>query len=414
MPMRRSNGRARVMMFADANFLAHVSRVLEIARVLRHESDREVLFAGTGPFMALAVQAGFAVHDCFTVPGDETLALANRASLVDPFWWHRVVQRSIQSDIDLIARERPDVVVGDMHWSLKAAAMECGVPYVSIVNGAWTKYFDVPLAAFDDHILTTTLGRALATRMLPAFKHAAMWYWALPYKLWGISRRHTNTATRTLFDLLQGDVTLLPDVPEFCPTRNRPATVDYIGPVLWNAPLEPPSWLATLDRSRPTVYASMGSTGSVAFFDVIHQAFAHTEYQVIVTTGSLPWRAPAQAANFFVTDFAPGLPLLSQSHVCINHGGNGTVYQALSAATPIVGVAGHVDQQIQLQLCEIAGVGRRVSRRQLTPATLRAAVDSVVADASCKQRAADMQRAIARYNGPRVAAQAIDALIGVS
>ena len=399
--------RARVVLFADGNFLAHVSRVLEIGKVLRHECHRDVLFAATGRFTGLLEDAGFRVLPSFTVPRDQTLALARRAALVDPVWWYRVVRRSIESDIEIIRSTNPAVVVGDMHWSLRAAAVECGVPYVSVVNGAWTKYFNFALQPFDDHVLTETLGRSIAARVLPAFKHAALWYWALPYKAWRV-RRGFDVPTATLADVLEGDATLVTDVPEFCPTRDAPDRVQHVGPILWNAPFEMPSWTHRLDRARPTVYVSVGSTGHTAVLDLAWQAFAGSGYQAIITTGGAAWSPPAPAANMFVTDFAPGRALLERADVCINHGGNGTIYQALSAGVPLVGFGGHVDQQIQLQLCEAAGVGRRIDSHGLTPSVLRAATDAVVEGAGYRQHAQRLQSAIARYDGPRLAARAVE------
>jgi len=398
---------ARILLFPDANFLAHVSRLLEIAKALRDAHGAEVAFAGAGPYLGLARDEGFQTHPCFTVPRDRTLDLARRALLMDPVWWQRVVARSIRSDVEVIERERPDVVVGDMHWSLRASAAQCGVPYVSLVNAAWTNHLDHRLAALDGHLLTRLLGRQLATALFPAFKAAALWFWAFPYKLWRVRTGQRSVSAHNLFDVVEGDLTLLADVPEFAPTRDLPPTVRYVGPVLWQPRMAPPAWLAALSARRPTVYVTMGSSGDRRLFETAVQAFANTEYQVLMTTGPVGLAAQELPSNVFLAPYAPGAALMARADVCVNHGGNGTIYQALAAGVPVVGVPTHADQQVQLQLCERSGAGLCLPESRLGAAALRQAVEAVRADARYRESARALSRAIARHDGARTAARLV-------
>ena len=397
-------GTYRVVMFPDGNFLAHVSRLLEIARVLRRDFACDVRFAGDGPFMGLPRDARFPVDPCYTVPRDDTLALARRATVVDPVWWSRVVQRSIRSDVDTIARHRPDAVVGDMHWSLHAAARDACVPYVSVVNAAWTRYLDHRLDALDGHVLTRALGRRAAARVMPFARTALLWYWAWPYKAhhW----RRAARAPATLADVMEGDLTLFPDVPGLAPVTGCPPTAGYVGPILWEPPTPAPEWLDHLDPNR-TIYVSAGSTGTRELFDLAIAAFGGRRYDVVMAAGELDVAVPASAANIRLARYVPGLAVMRRSAISINHGGNGTVYQALACGVPIVGIPSHVDQQLQLQLCERAGVGRKLAARETTPAQLRGAVDGVLCSPRVRHRARDLAAEIAGYDGSRAAAAAV-------
>jgi MGT family glycosyltransferase len=397
---------ARIVMFPDGNFLAHVTRVVEIAKVLRRAHGCDVRFAGAGPFMALVRDAGFSVDPCFTVPRADTLALASRATIVDPFWWLRIVERSIRSDVCVIRARRPDVVVGDMHWSLRAASLACGVPYVSIVNAAWTRYSAHPLSAPDDHLITRLLGARLATTAMPTCRSALLWHWAWPYKFWALKHHVRGHWTTTLANVMEGDLTLLPDVPEIAPTMRVPDRVRYVGPILWDAPIETPPWVHALDPDR-TVYVSAGSTGTAQLFALAVEALAHSDYDVVMTTGHLDVATATVPSNVRVAQYLPGLEVMRRSALSVNHGGNGTVYQALTCGVPIVGIPSHVDQQVQLQLCERAGVGRKLVARTLTAKALRAAVDDILHDPGSRQRARLVRDAIARHDGPREAAAAI-------
>jgi MGT family glycosyltransferase len=397
----------KALLFADANFLAHVSRQLEIGKILRDERGFDVRFAADGPYVKLLREAGFEVDYVYTVPKDTTLELARRASVMDPFWWHKTVMRSIRSDVDVIRKHRPDVVVGDMHWSLRASAVECGVPYVSVVNGAWMRNLDHKLRAFDDHFLTTLFGVKFAERSLPFLKRQLLSLWAFPYRMWKKQGDHA-VAVETLYDILEGDLTLLADIPEFCPTKDLPDNARYVGPILWNVPLPEPGFLSRLDPDRPTIYVSMGSTGKKSFFEMSLAAFTGTPYQVVMTTGEIELAKAKAPENFFITDFAPGLAIMKRSDLVLNHGGNGTIYQALTAGIPIVGIPTHVDQQLQLQLCERWGVGKKLREKTVSAEVLRAAADEIVGNYLFRINAERMAQAIARYDGPRLAARAID------
>ena len=398
---------AKVLMFADANFLAHVSRVLEIGKVLRDCYGCDVRYAGDGPYLKFIRDAGFKIEYCYTVPKATTLELVRRASLGNPFWWHKTVMRSIDSDVQAIRNFNPDMVVGDMHWTLKASAVECKVPYVSIVNGAWTKYLDYTIEAFDDHFLTSMLGRKRATSALPALKRSLLTFWALPYIMWKVMEGHGGVNVRSIYEILEGDLTLMADIPEFCPTANLPESVKYIGPILWEAPMPAPDWLKRLDPSRPVIYITMGSTGKKEFFEAGRKAFENTKYQVVMTCGEIDFSGERVPDNFFITDFAPGLAILKHSDLVVNHGGNGTIYQALTAGVPIAGIPTHIDQQIQLQLCERIRVGLKLREKVLSPELLRNVADEIIADPSYRVNARQVGWILAKCDGARTGAAEI-------
>src|SRR5439155_3920839 len=184
----------------------------------------------------------------------------------------------------------------------------------------------------------------------------------------------------------------------------------YVAPIVGGPRLPDPAWLGNLSPDRPVVYVSMGSTGHRGLFETAVEAFRGSDYQVLMTMGELA-RPSSLPPNVFATDFAAGERLLARADVCINHGGSGTVYQALGAGVPIVGVPTHIDQQIQLQLCERSGVGRMVPQRDLTPPRLRRAVDEVRSDPGYRRNARRLAAVIARYGGARDAARAVVELL---
>ncbi|MGW8322698.1 MAG: hypothetical protein ACWGSD_14200, partial [Thermodesulfobacteriota bacterium] len=78
-PPRRSTKRPKILMLADANFLAHTSRCTEIGKVLRRDYGYDVVFAGDGKFMRLPRELGFETDYVYTMQGKSTLDLAKKA-----------------------------------------------------------------------------------------------------------------------------------------------------------------------------------------------------------------------------------------------------------------------------------------------------------------------------------------------
>jgi MGT family glycosyltransferase len=401
----------RILMVGDGNFLAHISRLLEVALELRDRHGHEVVFAAQGAFTRLPREAGFWVEPVYTVEKETTLALAKRAGLVDYRWWYDAIERSVRSDLEVIDKVRPELVVGDMHWTLHTSAELAGVPYASITNACWTNYDASPLYAFDDHFSTRLLGRRLATRFMPRLKVLLASYWALAYRR--LRRRHglDPDRARNIFQVIEGDLTLLADVPEYAPTCELPDNVHYVGPILWKSQWKDwtaPRWFRELDPARPTVYFTLGSSGEVDYFRQVRDVFADTRYQVIMTTGGLVAGVDRLPNNIHVLDFAPGLEIMKRSDVVLNHGGNGTIYQAIAAGIPIIGIPAHVDQERNLQRVEDLGFGLKLREKTCTGEKILEAVGEVVRNPRYRQAARELQRAALKYDGPVAAAELID------
>ncbi len=402
--------RKTVAIFTDGGFLAHVTRSFEIGRVLARSFGHRVVFCGSGPYMHIPAEAGFEVRPVYTVDRDMTMKLAKRAGLCSLSWWRAECERSVKSDLEVLSALKPDVVVGDMHWSLCTSARVAKIPYVAITNAAWTRYFAEPMEPPAGHFSTKILGERLTRAVFPKIKNLLTWYYSLGYS--DLRKHYDLPPVSSIYDLIEGDMTLLADVPEYMPTTDdMPSNYRYVGPIMWEADLPRPAWLSRIDPKRPTLYFTMGSTGDVQFFNEAIRVFGDTEYQVIITTGGLA-DLGAVPSNVFVEQYANGQALMEVSDAVISHGGNGTVYQALSCGVPVIGFPSIFDQEINMQrVCKL-GAGVRMWRSEYDAEALKKAVDTILGDPSYRESCTRLARSIAYYNGPRRAAVHIDHLIG--
>jgi MGT family glycosyltransferase len=227
-----------------------------------------------------------------------------------------------------------------------------------------------------------------------------------------VRKRYGLPPVKSIYDLIEGDMTLLADVPEFMATTpEMPPSFRYVGPILWQPELPVPRWLHRLDPRRPTLYFTMGSTGDSKFFEEAIKVFGDTEYQILITTGGLA-AFDGVPSNVFVEEYANGEALMNVSDAVVSHGGNGTVYQALSRGVPVIGFPSIFDQEINMQRVAALGAGLRLWRSEYEAAALKAAVETVLGDPRYRERCQRLAHSIAYYQGPRRAAVHINHLLG--
>lgn len=407
--------RRTIALFADGGFLAHTTRVLEVGRALARHYGHEVVFCSEGPYSRLLREAGFRVVPAYTVDREVTLKLARRAGLCDLRWWRDVAERSVRSDMEVLSALKPDLVVGDLRMSLSTSARAMDIPYVAVTNAAWTRHFAEPIGVPEGHVSEKLLGKTVAQALFPAVKRVLLWYWARGFDT--IRRKLGLASLGSMYDLIEGDVTLLADLPEYFPittttdaegVERTPPDFRYIGPILFRAALPRPAWLSRLSPTRPTLYFTMGSSGDARFFNDAVRMFGGTDYQVLITTAGLPAHLFRGYDNIFVEQLADGEALMAASHVTITHGGNGTIYQALSQGVPVIGIPTMFDQEVNLQRVEKLGVGTRLTMRDARAERLREAVETILGQPAYAQAARRISRRIQSYDAPLNAARHID------
>ena len=92
-------------------------------------------------------------------------------------------------------------------------------------------------------MITRTLGPAIFERIFPRMRAVLTWYYALGYA--GLRERYGLPPVRSLYDLIAGDLTLMPDVPEFMPvTDEAPASSGGAG----RLDPELAAWQSAVDR----------------------------------------------------------------------------------------------------------------------------------------------------------------------
>lgn len=399
--LEKEEQKIKVLIVTEGNWLSHISRSLQIGRALRHQGHL-IEFSCTGQFVPLIEKEGFSVLPIYTKDPGKGLARARKSG---SSYDDETVRTYVEAETKLIDERAPDVVVGDFRLPLSISTEICRVPYVSILNGYWTNYYTASHSAPSSMQIVSVLGQSVADLFFPFLRRMFLKIAAKPFNK--ERRRRGLAPIKNLFEVMQSnDLNLIVDIPSYTPQYNLPPHFHFVGPIVWEPNLPEPEWLKKLDRARPIIYFTMGSTGFTDFFNVALDLFADAEFQVLFTGGGmdLPEDRPA---NFFVEEYAPGLKIMEMSDLVVCHGGNGTIYQALSRGVPIVGIPTMHDQWFNMERVEDLGVGLKLDKKKFMPSHLAEAVEKILADQSYTNNIEPLRGEMARYDAPQKAAELI-------
>jgi UDP:flavonoid glycosyltransferase YjiC (YdhE family) len=394
LPTQAPASRRKVLFFAEAVTLAHLARPVALASRL-DPLRYDVRLAAADRYPSLRCGLPFPVRPIQSIPGEEFLDNLARGRPVYP---ESTLRAYIEEDLAVIREFGPDVVVGDFRLSLSVGARLAGVPYLAIANAYWSPFarqrYTVPSLP-----MVRWLGVPAAQAVFRAARPLAFALHTRP-----LNRVRRGHGLRSLgLDLRRvytdADQVLYADVPDLVPAPVLPPNHHYLGPVLWSAPADPPPWWDRLDTDRPVVYVTLGSSGSESLLPAVLEAIAGLPVVVIVATlgRALPRSLPA---NVLTADFLPGEAAAARSRLVVCNGGSPTAHQALAAGTPVLGLAGNLDQFLNMSAVERAGAGLLLRADTADVGAVRAAAGRILSDSSFSESAASLAKAFAAYDAP--------------
>lgn len=405
-------------LFLPYDVLSSVTRQLELAQELRSRRY-EVLFAGEGPFLDLVVEAGFPVEPLPNLRAERLLkhlrllreSLSGFGRVAAGIWRELDLAQYLDRELELVRRFRPHVVLSEERPTAQISAHIEGIAHVSLRNAYRTAYSSLPMLDLSGSFL-----RRLHPDPVVVQNEIIRWLGApFFWRLRSIARSRGLPQPLRYADYVEGDdLSLLCDVPEFSPTRVLPERYAVIGPLFWDPLWPDPPWLDDLPPDRSTVYVSLGSSGTPALFRALADALRAEGATLAIATGrQIASDELPRGAGVWTAELVRATRVLERVGLCVCHGGNGTVYQALSRGVPLICVPTHLEQRFNARRVTELGLGLDLGLDQLLadPTVLAAAVRTIRGDAGFRERAAAWQRRISELDAPAAAADAIGALL---
>jgi UDP:flavonoid glycosyltransferase YjiC (YdhE family) len=359
--------RKKILFVAEAVTLAHVGRPLALAHTLSRQRY-DVHFACAPGYEMFLEGSDVTSWTLNSISSAQFLAALAAGK---PVYDAATLTQYVQGDMRLLETLRPDVVIGDFRLSLSVSARLAQVPYVGVINAYWSPYvaqrYQVPAIA-----LSRMLPIALADRMFNLVRPLAFALHSRPLNRVRRAYRLPSLGHDLRRIYTDADYMLYSDIPEMFPAHDLPATHAYLGPVTWSPPTALPSWWEALPAGRDIVYVTLGSSGQGALLPKVLQALAPLPLTVIAATAGTiePGLLPD---NAHVANYVPGELAAQRSKLVICNGGSPTSQQALAAGVPVLGIAGNLDQYLNMDGVLRSGAGALLRSDRLTEEQVRGA-----------------------------------------
>jgi UDP:flavonoid glycosyltransferase YjiC (YdhE family) len=116
---------------------------------------------------------------------------------------------------------------------------------------------------------------------------------------------------------------------------------------------------------------------------------------MVAGAGHLP--EPGLPGNIYWADYLPGIEAAARASLVICNGGSPTSHQALAAGVPVLGIAGNLDQFLNMQAVVSAGAGRLLRQDGFNAAVLRADITALLEDPAYRAGANQVAAWFSRY-----------------
>ncbi|MES2740366.1 MAG: glycosyltransferase [Pseudomonadota bacterium] len=384
--------RKKILFVAEAVTMAHVGRLLALAREL--DAQRfAVHFACADGYDFCFADTDFTRWRIDSISSEQFLATLAAGK---PVYRQATLLRYVEDDLRVLNAVRPDVVVGDFRLSLSVSARLAKVPYVAVINAYWSPFvrqrYTVPTLP-----LTRFVPIALANPLFQLARPVAFASHAAP-----LNQVRTRFGLAPLGQDLRrvytdADHTLYADLPELFRPVGMPPSHSYLGPVLWSPPVAPPSWWHQLPEGKPIVYVTLGSSGQGRLLAPVLRALAHLPITVVAATAGKVETGQAPA-NAHVAAYLPGEAAARRARLVICNGGSPTSQQALAAGVPVLGIASNLDQYLNMNGLIAAGAGALLRADRLNERALRDTVKHMLADQAMAGSASRIGALFAHYH----------------
>lgn len=403
----------KTIVFAVAGYnLAETGRHIEIARACK-ELFNIVFISYGGKFESLIVEAGFSLKKMEPRLTDKQLrhvrkALSGETLNTVGYFTAEELQPRVDNEVKLFNEINPACVLTGWCQSVMISSRVAGIPFVNVLHStSITEYYKAGLQSWPDRRKFAFLNWFFTDEQLSKWMSKLILKMKLPAKPFNIlAKKYGLKEFQNFIEVLEGDYTLLADIPEWVGLSKLRPNLHYIGPLPLRLETDIPKNIMDMPRDKPIVYFAMGSSGKPLLIADIIEGFRDKPYRVIAPVKTHIKDMDVDIPpNVIVTGFLPAHKINPIADISVLHGGQNTVMNACLSGTPIVGVGMHPEQQANLDACVRKGFAIRLNKKRVTDSAVFEAIDKLLHDKKAKQEIKKFQHQLMEWNGPKNAAE---------
>ena len=314
----------------------------------------------------------------------------------------------VNNELAFFKEIKPACVLTGWCQSILISARAAGIPFINVLHStSITEYYKAGLQTLPDRRDFPFLHRLFSEEQINKWVSNQVLKLKLPIKHFNVlAKKYGMKEFNNIMELLEGDYTLLADIPEWVNLPGVRPSLQYIGPLPFRLNKKIPKEIAEIPRDKPIVYFAMGSSGKSKIITDIISGFKDKPYRVIAPVESLIKNTEINIPpNVTVTGFVPAHKVNPLADISVIHGGQNTVMNACLSGTPIVGVGMHAEQQANLDACVRKGFAIRINKKRVTAAKVLEAIDKLLHNEKAKEKVTKFQSELVKWNAPENAAK---------
>jgi UDP:flavonoid glycosyltransferase YjiC (YdhE family) len=403
----------KTLVFAVAGYnLAETGRHIEIARACRDRFNIIFITYG-GNFEGLIEEEKFTLKKMEPRLTEKQLhhvrkALSGETLNTVGYFTAKEMEPRVENEINFFKEIKPACVLTGWCQSVLISARAAGVPFINVLHStSVTEYYQAGLQTIPDRRDFPFMRRFFSEKQLNKWISNLILKLKLPAKPFNVlAKKYGLKEFNNIIEVLEGDYTLLADIPAWVGFSEIRPHLHYIGPLPFKLNREIPREITELPKDKPIVYFAMGSSGKPGLIADIIEGFRDKPYRVIAPVEShvkdMDLEIPS---NVLVTGFLPAHKVNPLADISVIHGGQNTVMNACLSGTPIVGVGMHPEQQANLDACVRKGFAIRLSKKRVTASAVLNAIDKLLHDAKAKEEVLKFQHELMKWDAPANAAK---------
>src|SRR3990172_3717790 len=375
----------RILVVGESVSLAHIARPLYLAESL-DPNEYEIHFACDKQYQSFIDDNSFQFWPINSIPSDDFLDAQTKGGYVPSV---RNIESNIEEDLALISKVSPSIIINDLRFSMTISAETTKTPYATLANAHWSPYRNLGYDPFpySNSDPNNKLSRNNGPKGPSATENFNK-----------IREKYTLTKLGDYCDLAtRGDYTLYTEPQGFIPTKDRPDTHIFIGPILWEPKTAYPSWWRNWNEELPIIYITLGSTGASEFLENIIESIQELPLSIIAATAGRSSITNIHP-NVFIADYLPGIEISKIASLVICNGGSATAYQALSQGAPLLGFWSNIDQYLTIKNIERIGAGVGIQAKEIEFTRVKVLVSEILNNNSFQVKSKEIQKLFSHFN----------------
>jgi MGT family glycosyltransferase len=212
---------------------------------------------------------------------------------------------------------------------------------------------------------------------------------------------------------VSGDLCVVYSSAEFVPyAATFPPKYKFVGWTIQEPIVQEPF---VHEGAHPLIYASLGTliNDNFAFFKACIDAFSHSSYDLLISTGGRykPEEFGETAANVTVREWVPQVQVLQQASLFITHGGVNSIHDGLYNNLPLLLVPQQAEQTINSLAVTDQHAGLMLKRDEVNAESVSAAAAKILGDPAYRRNAERLGLSLRAGGGAARAADEIEKLV---